>query len=480
LSDLEIHHLSVQELAQSYRKGLLSPLNVVQYLLDRIKKLNPGLHAFQEICAERALCEARAAEDRFAAGNDPGPLCGIPYAVKDLYDVGGMATTAGTRLLEENIAEEDSRAVSKLTSAGMVLLGKTFTVQFAFGGVGINHDQGTPHNPWKQEHYVPGGSSSGSAVAVASGMVPIALGTDTGGSVRIPAAHCGIAGLKTTIGSVSRTGIYPLSWALDTPGPLTRDINDAHLVYAALQGRDLLDPATMGVGVVEKNIKGVLKKDVQGLKAAFCETLFFDDVEEESIAAVREAGNVLKSLGMDVSRMEIPEVQHIFSYGRRELMVAAEGYAVNERLLEKHFSELDPVVAHRLKNGLLLSAKDYLLVSREWERQRASIVNTLKDVDVLLVPTTQIPARPVAEIDTDMETYSAYNQKCLRNTSIGNMLNLCAVTVPCGMDSRGMPMGLMIYGKPFAEEMVLRVAKAYTETTGCLRQYPDLNWVNSL
>ncbi len=214
---------SITTLAAKIRAGTLSPVSLTEALLERIAALDGRLHAFIAVTRERALAEARAAELALRGGQDLGPLHGIPYAAKDLFDVRGVATTAGTRLLAGNVAREDAAVVRRLAGAGMVLVGKTYTVQFAFGGVGINHDQGTPHNPWHATPHAPGGSSSGSAVAVAAGLVPMALGSDTGGSVRLPAALCGTVGLKTTVGRVSRAGVYPLCWTLDSVGPLDPD-----------------------------------------------------------------------------------------------------------------------------------------------------------------------------------------------------------------------------------------------------------------
>ena len=202
--------------------------------------------AFTVTCRDRALAQARVADVQLGAGIDLGPLHGIPYVAKDLYDVAGLPTTAGTRLLAGNVPAADCTVIDRLTRAGMVLLGKTITVQFAYGGAGINTDHGTPHNPWHPEPHLPGGSSSGTGVAVAAGLAPMGLGSDTGGSVRIPASMCGVTGLKTTVGRVSRAGIYPLSQSLDSAGPLTRDAADAAIVYEAMQGPDPADPTTRG------------------------------------------------------------------------------------------------------------------------------------------------------------------------------------------------------------------------------------------
>ena len=229
--------MTIAALGAEMRSGAASPVQVAEATLARIAALDKRLHAFIGMTGERALAEARAAEILLRGGHDLGPLHGIPYAVKDLYDVAGQPTTAGTRLLGGNVAARDCAAVRRLAAAGMVLVGKTHTVQFAFGGVGINHDHGTPHNPWHATPHAPGGSSSGSGVAVGAGLVPMALGSDTGGSVRIPAALCGTVGLKTTVGRISRAGVYPLSWTLDSVGPLARSVEDAALVHQVAPGR---------------------------------------------------------------------------------------------------------------------------------------------------------------------------------------------------------------------------------------------------
>src|SRR5262245_25500219 len=264
--------MTIAELGREIRAGGASPVQVAEATVARIAALDKRLRSFIATTGDRALAEARAAEILLRGGHDLGPLHGIPYAVKDLYNVAGQPTTGGTRLLSDNVAARDSAAVRRLAGAGMVVVGKTYTVQFAFGGVGINHDQGTPHNPWSPTPHAPGGSSSGSAVAVAAGLVPMALGSDTGGSVRLPAALCGTVGLKTTVGRVSRVGVYPLCWTLDSVGPLTRTVEDATLVYQAIHGPDTRDETT--TGVLPHDALARLGAGVRGLRLALPETLF--------------------------------------------------------------------------------------------------------------------------------------------------------------------------------------------------------------
>jgi aspartyl-tRNA(Asn)/glutamyl-tRNA(Gln) amidotransferase subunit A len=469
-----LHFQSIPELGRQLREGALSPVALAETLLQRIERLNPKLHAFKALTRERALAEARAAEALLRAGCDLGPLHGIPYAVKDLYDVKGEATTAGSHLLEKNIAAQDCHAVRRLSQAGMVLLGKTHTVQFAFGGVGINHDDGTPHNPWSPVAHAPGGSSSGTGVAVAAGLVPMGLGSDTGGSVRIPSALNGVAGLKTTVGRIGRSGVYPLSWTHDSVGPLARTVEDCALAYSAMQGPDPADETTDGV--LPHDVLSTLERGVKGLRLAFCETLFFDDVDKEVVAAVRGTAAVFEKLGAHVGSIEAPEIAESFSFGRRDLFTASEALLVNGTYIDEHFDELDPVVAHRMIRGKTMLATDYFALRRKWAGLQRTLLATLRDVDALLLPTCLVPARPLEVIDADKDVYAQYNLKYLRNTAVGNVLGLCALSVPCGFDSTGMPIGLMIYAKPFAEDVALRVAHAYERASEWNLRHPDLEW----
>lgn len=473
----ELHYQSITELGRRLRSGELSPVTLTEVLLDRIEDLDGALGAFQLIERDRALASAEAAHSALAAGQDLGPLHGIPYAAKDLFDVRGLPTTAGTHLLADNIAGADAAVVGRLARAGMVLLGKTKTVQFAYGGAGINRDLGTPHNPWHQSHHLPGGSSSGSGVSVAAGMAPVALGSDTGGSVRIPAALCGITGLKTTVGQVSRAGVYPLSWSLDSVGPLTRSVEDAALIYQVLQGPDAGDDTTLGRPL--QDVMAHLRGGVEGLRIGIAETVFWDDADRQVAAAVRAAADVFEALGAHVYSMEFPAAADAVTLNPRGLVIAAEAYAVNRRFIDEHFDELDPIVASRMINGRDVTAADYLQTTLDWKRLRLEAVRQLMDVDAVLCPTTPIPACTLAEADSDMTVYSHKNLMYLRNTAIGNILDLCGLSVPCGLTADGLPIGLMIYGRPFHEDRVLRIGHAYQEATEWHLQHPDLTWATS-
>ncbi len=470
----EFSGLGVAELSELLRRRDVSPVELATGVLDRIDAQNERRHAFVAMTRERALAEAEAAERELAEGTVRGPLHGIPYAAKDLFDVEGEVTGAGTRLLAANVAAGDCAVVRRLRAAGMVLVGKTHTVQLAFGGVGINHDTGTPRNPWRDdEPHVPGGSSSGSAVAVAAGLVPVALGTDTSGSVRVPASLCGVTGLKTTVGRVSRAGVYTLSATLDSVGPLARSAADCALVYEAMQGADAADPAT--VGQTEHDVRSTIDDGVAGLRLAFIETMFFDGADPEVAAAVRAAGDVLAELGADVTSIEAPEVDEVMGGAdapHRAWTVAAEACAVNRRFLEESFDELDPVVAHRMRRGFELRAVDLLEAEAAWRRLHASFAARTAGIDAFLVPSTMLPARPVAEVDASLETYARFNVDYLRNTSIGNRLGWCGLSAPCGFTTGGLPIGLMIEAPAMREHVVLRVCRAFQRATDWHRRRP--------
>jgi len=477
MADLPLHYHTITELAEGLRRGEISSTRLVQHLLERISLLDGKLNAFRMMCPEKTLEQAQAADRSRNDGKTAGILSGIPYAVKDLFDVQGLPTTAGARLLEKNIAAADSQAVAKLCQAGMILSGKTNTVQFAFSGVGINHDHGTPHNPWSRIHHIPGGSSSGSAVAVAAGLVPMALGTDTGGSVRVPASLCGTVGLKTTVGRISRAGVYPLSWTLDSVGIFTRSVEDAALVYQNLHGPYVNDEITLGIASQDALKK--LKEGVKGLRLAFAESVFWEDLDPEVATAVRECGQIFKELGAEVVSIDFTEARAARDLNPGGVIIASEGYSLNKKWLEEHFDELDPVVAQRMIKGRDITLDKYLQTSYLARQLRAKVGNALEDVDALLVPATPVPARPVAEIDTDMDSYLEKNIRYLRNTSIGNILNFCGLSVPCGFTSSGLPIGLLIYGKPFSEDLVLRAGYAFQKVTDWHRREPDLSWAGN-
>ncbi len=476
MSQDPFYYRTISELAAQIQAGSLSPVKLTEMFLERINALNPQLHAYKLITEERALAQANVAELAIQNGDYLGPLHGVPIAVKDLYDIEGLPTEAGFSLLKDNIASEDSTVVRLLKRAGAVIVGKTHTVQFALGGVGINHDQGTPHNPWHETPHAPGGSSSGTAVAVSSGMIPMALGSDTGGSVRIPAALCGIIGLKTTVGRISRKGVYPLCWTLDTVGPLARSVEDCAIAYQVMQGEDAAGDRTT-TGQTPHDVLSGIKQGVKNLRIHFAESVFWEGVDPEVEEAVRQTGEVFRSQGAIVESIEFPEAQEALTIHPRGQIIVAEGYANNRKLFDNHEKELDPIVGPRMAAGVNVSGSDYFEIMQKLIDLRKKAVRNLADVDALIVPTTAIPAAPLQEIDQGYQIYTDYNSKYLRNTTIGNLLDFCAVSIPCGTTKKGLPIGLMIYAKPFHEAMALRVAYAYEQASSFAHLRPSLEWL---
>ena len=470
---------SIHELSEALATGKLTATQLVSSYLDRIRQLDGALGAFREVYFDSAVKAAEQADQARSNNQQLSPLHGIPFAVKDLFDVAGKPTTAGTHLLQGNIASRHATAVRRLLDAGMILLGKTNTVQFAYSGVGVNSDQGTPHNPWAQEPHVPGGSSSGSAVAVSAGLVPVALGTDTGGSVRIPACLTGITGLKTTVGQVSRAGVYPLSWSLDSVGPLCNSAADAATLFRELQGADQADPSTRDYR--PQNVSAVSKApgaNPRGLRVAIANGLFFEDTEPAISQAVRDAGDQFAALGARVEEIDFGLAAKARALNPKGLIIAAEAYAVNRDLVDKHLEQLDPWVAPRVLAGKEINAADYAHLQNQWQQLRSEAMTALAATDILLAPTTPISAQPLTKVTANPASYTEHNLAYLRNTTVGNILNLCGLSVPCGETPTGMPIGLMIYAKPFCEADALRAGIAYQQATQFHRRTPDLSWVN--
>ena len=477
MSKLEapLHHQTLNQLSRLLDTKQISAAELTAHFLDRIEALDPFLNAFRNVDREGALAQARAADTMRSAGSVLSPLHGVPFAAKDLFDVSGMPTTAGCKLLEHRIADSDAAVIARLRASGMILLGKTNTVQFAFGGAGINHHHGTPHNPWHPVPHLPGGSSSGSAVAVAAGLAPMALGTDTGGSVRIPAALCGITGLKTTVGQISRAGVYPLSQTLDSVGPLCRDTEDTQRVYELLRGPDPNDPSTMRN--FEPALRSAAGADLAGLRIAIARGLFFDDADPQVTAAIQSAGEALRAGGANVTEIEFELARETLEVNASGAVIAAEAYANNKALVDNNLDELDPVVAARLARGQTIGAADYLQMLDAWSRLRAKAIAQFDEVDILLCPSTAWVARPVAEVDASADAYASANMMMLRNTSIGNVLDLCGLSVPGGLDSNGLPIGVMLYAAPGRERLLFRAGRAFQLQTSWHTQTPPLDWI---
>ena len=460
---VDLHFATVSELGARYRTGDVSPVEVVNALLNRIDQRGDETKAFIALTAERARAEAQAAETLLRAGADLGPLHGIPIALKDLFHTAGIRTTSGAKAWDQFVPDTSATAAKRLSRAGAVLIGKTNMVELAFGPYGLNPHFGTPRNPWGEDR-VPGGSSSGSGVAVAAGLVPVALGTDTGGSIRIPASSCGVVGLKPTLERVSRAGATPLSWTLDSIGPLARSVEDAALVFEAIAGPDPADPVTLKQPAVD--VMRGLKRGVTGLRIGFVRDPFCDGADAEVIAAVESAAGVLRDLEGDVIDLPFLEARAALDEEREgrgsSMIMSVEGYACHRALIARHGEMMDPRIRARLELGASFSAPDYAMALQRREQLRISARETLRDVDAAICPTMPTVAPRIADVDVAPVRLT---------TRLVNFLGLCAISVPCGWSDENLPIGLQIIGKPYGEARILRVAHAYQQAVGMPR-YP--------
>ena len=443
---LPVHTLSAEIGARR-----LSSVDLVDEFLARIERLDPKLRAYVSVNAGNARLAAEAADKAIRSGHVVGPLHGIPIAIKDLVEIEGEIAMGGTAAWRGRVASHTATLMRKLMAAGMINLGKTHTVEFAYGGWGTNHHLGTPWNPWDAgTHRAPGGSSSGSGVAVAAGMAPWAIGTDTGGSVRIPAAWNGITGLKTTIGRISTFGVLPLSPTLDTPGPITRDVEDAALLFAVLQGSDARDKRTFGIHDVDPMPS--LRRGVRGLRLGRLPQGERGGLDAEVLAAYDLSLDTLATLGAEIVDLSLPARLADLG-GINGRIMSAEAYAALSHLVDDSDQPLDPDVRGRVRAGAAISSVDYLAALAERERLKASFDAAVEGVDALLTPTALTAAVPVASIDQ--------NTTPARLTRWVNLLDLCALAVPNGMTAGGLPTSLQIVCRGYAEALALRIGYAY-------------------
>ncbi|WP_369216533.1 amidase [Streptomyces flavofungini] len=445
--------LTLTEASDAIRERRLSPVELVDAVLDRVERTEPRLHAYAAVTADRARHAAREAEHEIAAGRYRGALHGVPMGLKDLIDVGGMATEAGSRVRAEHRADSDSAVAERLARAGAVLLGKTHTHEFAFGLT-------TPqtHNAWDQRR-VAGGSSGGSAVAVAAGSAAFALGTDTGGSIRVPASLNGVVGLKPTYGLVSRHGVTSLSWSLDHVGPITRTVQDAFLVLAELAGHDPRDPAS--VPAPDGPLRWEGGTDLSGVRVGVPRNHYFDHVDPEVEAAVRAAVARLAELGARLVDVGIPMAGHLQAV-QWGLMVP-EATAYHERGLRSVPDLYADDVRGLLEAGELMSAGDYLRAQRARTLMRQAWAEMLADVDVIAAPTVPMTAAPVGQetVTWPDGTVESVPDAYVRLSAPANITGVPALTVPVGQDAAGLPIGMQLLGRPFGEGVLLRTGHAY-------------------
>jgi aspartyl-tRNA(Asn)/glutamyl-tRNA(Gln) amidotransferase subunit A len=450
--------LSATELSTEIAARRLSPVAVVDAFLARVAAQNQRLHAYIDVYADDARLSAEAADKAIRSGHRIGPLHGVPIALKDLIDLEGRVTTGGSAVWRERRSPTTATLARKLIAAGMIVLGKTHTVEFAMGGWGTNHHMGTPWNPWDPAvARTPGGSSSGSGVAVASAMAPWAIGTDTGGSVRLPASWCGLTGLKTTIGRVSCHGILPLAPSLDTPGPMARSVEDAALLFSVMQGTDPLDRLTLSAPPPADPF-ATLRRGVKGLRLARMPQGERDGCDPEMLAAYDGALAVLAREGANIVDVKLPIVfaDATVATGR---IIGSEAYRLIGALVDDPALPIDPAVRPRIQLGRDIRAHQYLAALAERDRMKADFLAALDGdgIDALLTPTTQTAAIPNDDVDQ--------NATPAHFTRVFNLLEMCALAVPNGFTAGGLPLSLQIACRPYDEAMALRIGWAYQQAT---------------
>lgn len=439
---------SIAQLSVLLQSGALDPVALLEETLEAVEA-HPDKAVFTVLTKERARAEAEASRRRLREGRSLGALDGVPIAWKDLFDMAGLPTTAGSRVLADATpAGRDAAVVRALAEAGMVSIGRVNMSEFAFSGLGINPHYGTPRNPAAPagEHRIPGGSSSGSAAAVAAGLVPVSIGTDTGGSVRIPAAFTGIVGYKASRGRYSMEGVFPLARTLDSLGPLCRTVQDAVWVDAAMRSR----PAS----------EALPRADLAGLSLVIPETVFFDGAEPEVVAAFEAGVERLAKAGARIRREAFPEFAEIFAVmARHGALVTAEAFVLHrERIKGEAAAGMDPRVVKRTLLGEKITLADYLETQAARERLTTAVEARLGPESLLISPTLPHVAPLTQPLVDDEDLFFAVNGKTLRNTLVGNFLDWCGVSLPCGTGAAGMPAGLLVSGPRGSDARVLAVA----------------------
>jgi aspartyl-tRNA(Asn)/glutamyl-tRNA(Gln) amidotransferase subunit A len=453
--------LNITELALLLRDRKISPVEIMQATLERINRLDVELNAFISVYPELAMTAARSAEEQMSAGKSLGALHGIPIGVKDLFEVEGMTRTCGSTLLQEPPAKTDATSVRRLKDAGAIVVGLLNLNEFAYGPTGINIHHGSARNPWDRNSTC-GGSSAGAGCAVAAQMVPGAMGTDTGGSIRVPASLCGVVGLKQTFGLASRKGIYPLCDSFDHGGPLTRTVRDAALMLQAFAGEDLQDPTTRGaiVGDYTRN----LNQPITGLRIGVPKSFFFDDLHPDIASAVRASLQVYGELGAEVREIDLPFGQE--DTDSWNTMALVEAFVVHENHMKYNREELAPDVSERLELGRNISARDYLAARNRQTVLKHQIATIMDDIDILAMPTSPIPAVSIATGSVDVAGQEISGAAVLgRLTRMAVFTGQPAISLPCGFTQNGLPIGLQLVGRWFDEASLLKAANAYEQAT---------------
>lgn len=455
---------TILEAARALRQREVSATELTRACLDRIAAVDSKLNAFISVTAEHALAQAQARDQELARGEDRGPLHGIPIALKDVFETKGIRTSCGSRLFAHHIPERDCAVWEKLSAAGAVLLGKTNMHELAYGITSSNPHFGFVRNPWDTER-IPGGSSGGSGAAVAAGMAFMAMGSDTGGSIRIPAAFCGTIGLKPTYGRVSRYGVLPLDFTLDHMGPLTRSVRDAAVVLQALAGYDSRDHTSSAQPVADYVPQDAVS--LQGVRIGMPENFYFERVEPDLAACVRATANLAAELGAELVPVRVPDIAAMNAVSRVILLVEAS--AAMEPWLERR-SEFGPDVLALLDQGRMIAASEYVQAQRLRRIFQLEFARLFDAIDCLLTPTT--PNLPPRIGETSVTVCGRLEDARLASTRFVrgiNLLGLPALSLPCGL-VRGLPAGVQLIARPFDEALLLRAGAAIEDAGG----YRDL------
>ena len=464
MSDLA--YLTIHETSELIRTRRLSPVDLAKAQLARIERLDPRLHAFIRVTPEIAMAGARAAETQIMSGDWRGPMHGVPYALKDIIDYAGLPTTCHSKILIDNVAAEDAVVTARLKAAGGVMMGKLSTHEFAIGGPSFDLPWPPAVNPWGGNggNLHPGGSSSGSGVALASGMLPAALGTDTGGSVRNPASMCGIVGMKPTYGRVSRRGVFPLSYSLDHVGPMTRTVRDNAILLDIIAGHDRHDGASADVPI--DTYTADLDRGVRGLTIGLARHFYAEDevAHPEQIAAIDAAAEVLRRLGADVREIRLPPNAEFVVCNR--LILRSEGYAIHRRWLADRPGDYGALGRQRLMDGATVSAADYIDAQRLRGRLVQRTLDAMADVDVVLTASSLDPACRIDDAEAIARTYPRQVRQPF------NVTGQPALAMLAGFTTDQAPLSLQLIGHPFREALIYRVAAAYEAATEWTQRRP--------
>ena len=462
---------TVTSLSKALWKREISPLEITRAYIERIKAYDSKINCFITLLPQRALEAARLFEKEISRGKYRGPLHGIPFAAKDLFFTRGIGTTCGSKIFKNFVPTYNATVIERLQAAGAILLGKLNMHEFAYGTTSVNPHYGPVRNPWDRER-VTGGSSGGSAAALASSFVPLTLGTDTGGSIRIPSALCGTAGLKPTFGRVSKYGVYPLCWSLDHPGPMTRCVADLAIAMNVLAGPDPLDRSTFPIPVPDytKGLSGSLK----GIHVGIPDSYYFDRLDPEVHAAVLEAIRVFKRLGAAVKKISIPLLTEasIAAF----VILLTEGAATLEKWHRTRANDLGDDVRSRLNLGATVMAAQYLKAQAVRRRIRENFFRVFQKVDVIITPQLPITAPRLNQgsVSWGRKT-EAVPSALTRFTRIYNLVGIPSLSIPCGFSKTGLPIGLQIAARPFNESTVLKVGNAYESNTPWKDHHPLLD-----